>query len=492
VTYGLDETMRIFGIRNQCEIIVENMEDETYEYLMTYAEGVNKFVELNFLPYIFHLFWINFEKWTPVDSCSCLKFLHLGLSNNWGYEMIIDYVSAISGDDQLAEELYAYDYDFFKNHTVPIISDEELKEINLFRKYQDEEKPSGFRISDLQDYLKNITDSVKEFITVTATGGSNSWVISGNHTKSGKPLFVNDPHLKNILPTTWHISHQEFPDGSFIVGGMVPVVPLYAVFSTDNITSGITQLFADSSDLYEEKIQNNTYLFHGDYLRMELKEEIIKVRWEEDRKYIVRSTHHGPLINKNSFLMSQVLPTFPFALPKGEFSLRWTGMNPYMENSFESCYKGQFSSNAFEMLELLRRSKGMSQNIIFADKYNNIAFGPSGHHPIRVHPQLGNRISRGWMAENEWEGFYSYHDKPYLLNPKKGYIVAANNPLTSPNSKTKIAVFTVGKARANRISELIEDLIARKSGQIEYSGKGFFINRYGKIVGRYKGSICRT
>ncbi len=29
------------------------------------------------------------------------------------------------------------------------------------------------------------------------TNGSNAWVIHGNHTKSGKPLLANDPHLSS-------------------------------------------------------------------------------------------------------------------------------------------------------------------------------------------------------------------------------------------------------------------------------------------------------
>lgn len=34
--------------------------------------------------------------------------------------------------------------------------------------------------------------------------GSNSWVISGNYTKSGKPLIANDPHLESAIPLEWH------------------------------------------------------------------------------------------------------------------------------------------------------------------------------------------------------------------------------------------------------------------------------------------------
>jgi len=34
--------------------------------------------------------------------------------------------------------------------------------------------------------------------------GSNSWVISGEHTKSGHPIIANDPHLDNQVPTAWY------------------------------------------------------------------------------------------------------------------------------------------------------------------------------------------------------------------------------------------------------------------------------------------------
>lgn len=37
----------------------------------------------------------------------------------------------------------------------------------------------------------------------TVPNGSNAWVIHGNHTKSGKPLLANDPHLTNSIPATW-------------------------------------------------------------------------------------------------------------------------------------------------------------------------------------------------------------------------------------------------------------------------------------------------
>jgi len=39
---------------------------------------------------------------------------------------------------------------------------------------------------------------------------SNNWVISGKHTKSGKPLLSSDPHLGTGSPSFWVIQHIEF------------------------------------------------------------------------------------------------------------------------------------------------------------------------------------------------------------------------------------------------------------------------------------------
>ena len=37
-----------------------------------------------------------------------------------------------------------------------------------------------------------------------AAKGSNNWVVSGNFTKSGKPLLANDPHLDIYIPSIWY------------------------------------------------------------------------------------------------------------------------------------------------------------------------------------------------------------------------------------------------------------------------------------------------
>ena len=43
-------------------------------------------------------------------------------------------------------------------------------------------------------------------IDIPKFSGSNNFAISGKHTKSGKPMIENDPHLPNKVPSIWYQS----------------------------------------------------------------------------------------------------------------------------------------------------------------------------------------------------------------------------------------------------------------------------------------------
>jgi penicillin amidase len=99
----------------------------------------------------------------------------------------------------------------------------------------------------------------------------------------------------------WHFSHTSYPNGEYIAGGSIAGGGGYPFFSTDKVAIGITSIYTDNSDIYEEKIKGNMYEKDGKYYPLQEREEIIKVRGQEDVKYVVRSTHHGPLINFNAY-----------------------------------------------------------------------------------------------------------------------------------------------------------------------------------------------
>ena len=49
-------------------------------------------------------------------------------------------------------------------------------------------------------------------------------MVHGNHTTSGKPLLMADPHLKNGIPSLWSINKIDIKD-NFAFGAAAPGLP---------------------------------------------------------------------------------------------------------------------------------------------------------------------------------------------------------------------------------------------------------------------------
>ena len=69
----------------------------------------------------------------------------------------------------------------------------------------------------------------------------------------------------------------------------------------------MTILPADGSDLYEEKIEGDKYLFEGEWLPLKTRQEKILVKGKEPYVFNVKSTHHGPIISEFSPMITKVV-----------------------------------------------------------------------------------------------------------------------------------------------------------------------------------------
>lgn len=68
--------------------------------------------------------------------------------------------------------------------------------------------------------------------------GSNCWVISGKHTKSGKSILAGDPHLKNGIPAMWHMQTMKSKiDGKPIklMGASLPGLPFMLMGRSEHL-----------------------------------------------------------------------------------------------------------------------------------------------------------------------------------------------------------------------------------------------------------------
>lgn len=297
---------------------------------------------------------------------------------------------------------------------------------------------------------------------------------------------MNDPHLENSVPSTWHLGHITYADGSYFIGALFPGIPLFLSFSSDRIAVGVTSLFVDSADVYEEKILDGKYLFNETYHPLSLRKEVIKVKNEPDREFIVESTRNGPLISKKAHIIHYINSNIqPIMISNGDFSLRWTGfenITPRVTttdltnveinsgySSMDDLFRASTAKTVFEFIDIMKTSVGVAQSVSVADVDGNIGFIAIGSHPKRKERIFGNTISKGWTDENDWVGFVQHHERPFVINPDKGFIVHANGPLSSENTEAPVAVYTPGTARVKRITSILESMVREKAGQIEYA-----------------------
>ncbi|RJK92305.1 penicillin acylase family protein, partial [Streptococcus pyogenes] len=88
--------------------------------------------------------------------------------------------------------------------------------------------------------------------------------VSGALTESGLPLLSNDPHLGAALPSVWHQvglrCRTVSEDCPFDVAGFgFSGVPGVVIGHNAQIAWGFTNLTADVTDLYLEKIDGDAY-----------------------------------------------------------------------------------------------------------------------------------------------------------------------------------------------------------------------------------------
>ncbi len=283
------------------------------------------------------------------------------------------------------------------------------------------------------------------------TLGSNSWVVSGEHTASGLPLLANDPHLGVQLPSIWYWNGLHAP-GWDVVGMSFAGVPGVIIGHNADIAWGVTNMSADSQDLYIERLNPDNplqYEFEGQWRDMAMRVEEIGINGGDPITLTVRETHHGPLLNNVDPELTQAL------------ALRWAADRP--TRLFQSVIELNQAANYDDFRSALSKWDTAPQNVVYADREGNIAYQSTGRYPIRP-PGVGPLPVPGWTGEFEWRGFIPYDEMPRLLNPAPGFIVTANNAIINQNGDDEfpyyLARYWASGDRAQRIETLLREAIA--------------------------------
>ena len=447
-----DAFIRTLDWRGIAEEEYARLDEASRGYYDAYADGVNAYLErrggaelsLEFAVLGLQNPEYSPEPWTAVDSIAWLKAMAWDLRSNLGDEIDRALLAAALPPEEVARLHPTFPWGAMPTimegpvPAVPAASAvaplESVEPVSLDIQ---EARPSDAAAAALGGF-RALLDEMPELLGPEGGDlGSNSWVVSGALTESGLPLLANDPHLGPAMPSIWtqmglHCAELR-DDCRFDVSGFTfSGLPGVIIGHNERIAWGFTNLGPDVADLYLERVDGDMYEFDGAMVPLTLREETIEVAGGDPVTITVRSTARGPIVTDISADFEEVAREYPAGSDQpdgaGDVSLQWTALTP------GTTAQAVFALNQARTWDDFRAAAAQfsvpAQNLIYADVDGNIGYQAPGSIPVRKSGD-GTVPLPGWTSENGWAGTIPFDQLPSMLNPDRGYIVTANNPVTA-------------------------------------------------------------
>jgi penicillin amidase len=414
----VDRFFRTITAGKPIEEIAAAYKPETLSAAKDYAAGVNYFIKHHKgpLPLEFTILGYEPEPWQPSEAVAVHYAMAVDLNTAFSVEMLHAAVIEKVGET-MAQEIFP---DYAEGYPLII--------------------PKGLAALD---FLKTL-NLAREIRGTEGGGASNSWVVAGKKSTTGKPILANDPHLNHSAPGIWYEAHIVSPSMN-VSGSVLPGIPFVVIGANEHVAWGFTNVMADDADFYIEKINPanpNQYEFMGSWEDMKIKEEVIKVKGADDVKFKVRLTRHGPIIDEINH----------YKEPKDTaLSMRWTAYEVLQETPF---YYLNTARSVDDIEKAVAHFKCPGQNWVYADDNGNIGYWAAVGIPIRD-GFSGAVPVPGWDGKHEWKGYVPTGQQPHLRNPIRGWIATANNKHVDDDYPYPISHYYTMPDRFVRIKEMI-------------------------------------
>ena len=471
-TLSSDMTARTLGWYRTAEREYQLVSAEAREALDSYSDGVNAWLSSHSgsgasLEYTVLSVAVDYrpEPWTPVDSLAWLKSMAWDLAGNVEDEIARARLSIDRDPAQVAELYPSYPY----AERAPIVDTQ--------RSAGQAARPAAmpaWRITGaMLRPLERVARSTREFPRTVGSGdglGSNGWVVAGSHTTTGSPLLANDPHLDVGQPGVFYQMglHCRTVGDSCpydVAGFSWAGFPGIAIGHNDDIAWGMTNLRADTTDLYLEKVTGKDYLYDARRLPMEERDERIRIAGGDSKLITVRSTRHGPLVSDVSRELSSVGANAPAPTDAPErgngyaVAVDWTASTPGTSTDALLAMNRAGDWAAFRAAAADLGAPATS--LVYSDSLGNIGYQAAGAVPIRRAGHTGDYPAAGWEKSQDWTGKLVPATKlPTEFNPASGVIVAANQAVTGPSYPYRLADWFDYGYRSNRIHRLLRAGVA--------------------------------
>ncbi len=424
-SFATDRFFRTLGISRYARQYAERLEQQAdsphAQLIHAYQDGINQYIDHGGRPLEYRLLMTKPDYFSTEDIANTMGYMAYSFAEAFKTDALVDTIRGTLGERHYRD---------------------------LVPSWPDQLPPVR---SSGQPYIERLTPMLEQISQVEQTLpvgqflGSNAWVVNAARSASGAPLLANDPHIGFATPAVWYEAHLRTPD-SEVYGHFLAGIPFPLLGQTRHHAWGLTMLMNDDVDFYRERVNPDDpeQVWAVDrWQKLNMHEEVIKIRGQEDRLIRTRSSRHGPIIND-----------LPGSLEREPVSLFWSFLDP--ENDSASAFYGftrATSLDEFQAAAALHSAPGL--NLVYADVDDNIAMWAIGK--LKRWPQSSNGFSllNGGSGRDDFLGYQPFDTNPRIINPRDGVIFSTNNPYPENNPRRKLPGYYAPTDRAQRLQELL-------------------------------------
>ena len=434
-SYATDKFFRSLGIsryaRQYAAQLQASADKPHVQLIRAYQDGINQYIDQGRVPVEYRLLFTTPDYFALEDIAHIMGYMAYSFAEAFRTDALIDHVYGTLGERH-ARELVPGAPDT-PGSGRPATPDAQTASLLL------------------QPLLEQLT-AVQHTLPAGQFHGSNAWAVRGALSHSGMPLLANDPHIGFAVPAAWYEAHIRTPEHE-VYGHFLAGIPFPLLGHTPHHAWGLTMLMNDEIDFYREQLNpdNPMQVRVGDrWQDLEVHEEVIKVRHQEDRLIRLRNSRHGPIINDD---LVQAAPQEGGTTPP-PVSLFWTFLTPGSDST-EAFYRyARATSMAeFEAAAALHWSPGL--NVLYADVHDNIALWATGRLKRWPHSNNSFTLLEGANRQHDFMGYQPFSANPRQINPRSGYIYNANSPYAHDNPRRALPGYYAPGERAERLSSLL-------------------------------------